>query len=331
MAMTSERKSENKNAIFRAFWHNTREKRQPERETTMCTVFDAWLADLRPRVKPSTYATYEGIVERHLRPEFGELTLSELSDNDVLLFLTSLSGEGSGLSRSTVQMISTVLKGILSEAAMQGAAVHPELCRASQKSAKSGVCVLTEDEQRRLLDLLGPKPRGKDLGILLSLRTGLRVGEVCALRWGDISPDCTRLRVCRTVQRINDGDGGTRLYFGAPKSSDSLREIPLSPSLCALLGELRGNDGDFIVSDRPDGTVEPRTMQRHFKSVLRRAGIRDLNFHVLRHTFATRCVERGFDVKSLSMILGHADVKTTMNIYVHPSFERLQDMMSSMD
>ncbi|MGI5985736.1 MAG: tyrosine-type recombinase/integrase, partial [Oscillospiraceae bacterium] len=87
----------------------------------------------------------------------------------------------------------------------------------------------------------------------------------------------------------------------------------------------------FVVSGRRDKTVEPRSMQRHFKKLLKDAGIRDLNFHVLRHTFATKCVERGFDVKSLSMILGHSDVNITMNVYVHPSFERLQDMMALLD
>ena len=331
MAMTNERKSEPVSAFFRVFRQNPRAKRQMETGPLTNEMFDLWLKDLRPRVKPSTCATYTGIVERHLRPEFGSVPLSELSDEDVSFYLTSITNEDAGLSAATVQMIATVLKGVLRCAELHGAKVHPELCKVTQKSLKSGICVLTEDEQARLLTILGPKPTGKNLGILLSLRTGLRVGEVCALKWGDISADCSRLDVRRTVQRISDQDGSTRLCFGAPKSSNSMREIPLSPALGELLRQTRGDDAAFVVSGCPDAPVEPRTMQRHFKTVLRHAEIRDLNFHVLRHTFATRCVEKGFDVKSLSMILGHADVKTTMNIYVHPSFERLQDMMSSMD
>lgn len=297
----------------------------------MDAVFSDWLANIEPRVKPTTYSTYRFVIQRHISPALGAVPAPRLTDADISGFMTMICAESSGLSDATVRMIACVLRSALEFAQRRGVDVSPELCCVPKKQARPNIPVLTEEERTKLLAQLGPCPEGKDLGVLLSLKTGLRVGEVCALKWGDISFGEGALYVRRTVQRITTVDGSTRLYFGDPKSADSRREVPLSPSMRKVLQARRRAEDVYVVSGHTDRTVEPRTMQRHFKTVLRRAGIRDLNFHALRHTFATRCIERGFDVKSLSMVMGHADVKTTLNIYVHPSSERLREMMAVAD
>jgi len=330
MTMTTERKAEKEKGFFHAL-RLVRTGRFEASEPRMSAVFTDWLADIRPRVKPTTYSTYRSVVQNRLSPALGDFRVSQLSEDVISDFMTSICEESSGLSDASVRIIACVLRNSLEFARGRGADVSPELCRVSKKQQKPTAQVLSDEERTQLLAQLGPCPEGKDLGILLSLKTGLRVGEVCALRWGDISFEEGTLYVRRTVQRIKAMDEGTRLYFGDPKSVDSRRDVPLSPSMLKVLRMRRRADDVYVVSSHADRTVEPRTMQRHFKIVLKRANMRDVNFHALRHTFATRCVERGFDVKSLSMVLGHADVKTTMNIYVHPSSERLRDMMAVVD
>lgn len=306
----------------------------PHKNPTMDRLFDDWLANERPLIKKTTYSTYTSIIDKHLRPFWGEKSVTELTDNDVSDYLTVICSESSNLSRSTVRGIASILKSVVTFGKDYGCSVRPETCRFSLKTRRTGINVLTDDEISMLCAALGEYPKDKDLGVLLSLKTGLRVGEVCALKWGDISLSEGFLCVNRTIQRIRQTEEGgekTVLYFGEPKSLNSRRKIPLSPAMTDLLSLRQMPDECYVVSGRRDKTVEPRSMQRHFKTILKHAGIRDLNFHVLRHTFATKCIERGFDVKSLSMILGHSDVNTTMNVYVHPSFEKMQDMMALMD
>ena len=166
--------------------------------------------------------------------------------------------------------------------------------------------------------------------ILLSLKTGLRIGELAGLLWSDIDFEAGFLNVQRTVSRIYHGDGTTSIHIGDPKSESSRRRVPLPPGLLQMLEHHRQAGEVYLTSGRTKHQ-EPGTLQLHFKVVLKRAGIRDLNFHTLRHTFATRYVEKGFDVKSLSMILGRSDVSITLNTYVHPSMENLRNMMHSLE
>lgn len=312
----------------------SRFRRANQPRLTMDDLLDNWLIKKQSSLKKTTFSTYYTIVERHIRPALGGIILSELSEEDIHVFLTKTCPESSRLSPSTVRGIAYVLKDILAYGSEFGCADNLSACKSVQKTGKSEINVLTKQEQERLLEIIGDDPKGDDLGVLICLKTGLRVGEICALKWQDISLDAGYLSVSRTVQRIQcpgDGRNKTQLYFGEPKSADSRRRIPLPPSLTEVLRKKQKPGDFFVVSERDSTAMEPRSLQRHFKLMLRDAGIRDLNFHVLRHTFATRCVELGIDVKSLSMILGHSDVSITMNTYVHPSFERLRNMMALVD
>ena len=157
---------------------------------------------------------------------------------------------------------------------------------------------------------------------MLALHAGLRVGEVCALRVSDIDFLAGTLHVCRSVQRITL-HGVSRLLVQRPKSDSSERIIPLHPELLLLLKRVSAKlpPDAYLMTDREDRPMDPRTCQYQFTVLLRRCGIRHRGFHALRHTFATRCVEAGADIKSVSELLGHADIKTTLKLYVHPSME----------
>lgn len=156
--------------------------------------------------------------------------------------------------------------------------------------------------------------------VLLCLYAGLRIGELCALRWSDIDFDGKTLTVKRTVQRIVVPGHMTKtiLLETDPKSESSRRTIPLASELLEILSRFKGEQRYVFGEEKP---LDPRTMQNRFKKILKEAGIDGRTFHTLRHTFATNCVENGMDVKTLSEILGHSDVKTTLNRYVHPTMD----------
>lgn len=174
-------------------------------------------------------------------------------------------------------------------------------------------------------------------GIVLCLYSGLRLGELCALRWSDVNLQEGVLRVRRSVKRKffleEAGEGRrTRMVFKKPKTENSEREVPLPKFIVSALKAVKAlavGAEAYVVTGK-EKFIEPNAYYRRYKRILRRYGLPNYTFHELRHTFATRCVEAGFDVKSLSEILGHADVRLTMNIYVHPSREHKQELVEKL-
>ena len=165
-------------------------------------------------------------------------------------------------------------------------------------------------------------------GVLVALYTGLRVGELCALKWDDIEEDSITVR--HTIQRLQKNNGsGTELFIGAPKTNTSIRKIPIPSFLKEKFKFYRqlGANQEYFLGYRDKHIAEPRRMQYKFRKYLEAAGIEKANFHCLRHTFATRAVELGFEIKSLSELLGHANVQITLQKYVHSSFALKQDNM----
>lgn len=299
----------------------------PAPQLTVNDVIDKWLEEETARVKISTVSTYRAYAERMLRPVLGALPARQISNETVRTFIAELESDDCNYAKKTAHMAVNILKQVLVFGRTFGVAADPELCVLHQRASGPQMTnVLTKAEQTKLIAELGECGKPADLGILLSLKTGLRVGEVCGLQWGDIDFEAGFLTVRRTVMRIIQPDHSTEVYIGAPKSESSQRRIPLSRELLRFLKARRQAD-DVFVARGLTKPQEPSTMQKHFKVVLRSAGIRDINFHALRHTFATQCIDKGFDAKSLSMILGHADVSTTLNIYVHPSMEKLRKLM----
>ena len=200
---------------------------------------------------------------------------------------------------------------------------------------KKTVDVLSRDNQRKLMEYLNENFTFKNLGIVICLSAGLRIGELCALRWSDIDIDEAVIKIRHTIQRIYITDEGDRKYtkilIDTPKTKESIRDIPLSSNLVKILKPLKKvvKDEYFILTNDTKPT-EPRTYRNYYKRLLNKLGIPDIKFHGLRHSFATRCIEANSDYKTVSVILGHSNISTTLNLYVHPNKEQKKKCIDKM-
>ena len=296
-------------------------------EIAMC-----WLSATEAQVKESSSVKYRSLLEKHILPAFQDCSLCDLSNEKIQTFSTELltggGKQGRGLSGKTVSDILSVLRSILSFAVLQGKTVPADGSNVRIKRKQKPLRVLSQEEQRTLCkELLGNAER-KNVGILLCLFTGIRIGELCALRWEDFSlPDHT-VHVHQTMQRIqsrDDNKAKTKVIITETKSPSSNRVIPLPQNIMMILNDIPDKQGYFLTGTEQQ--TEPRVMQNHFKRALQKCGVDHANFHTLRHTFATRCIELDFDPKSLSEILGHSNVTITLNRYVHPTMDLKRDHM----
>jgi len=285
-----------------------------------------WLNNAKLRVKESTYARYCNQVQKHILPYLGKYQASKISTELIEQFVGSLlkfkKDGGFELSPKTVEDILIIVKGILKFGKCQG---HLELHRIKIKKEDKRPLTLSKMTQAILHQYLINSPDNIKAGILLSLHTGIRIGELCALRWGDIDLDEGTVHIERTLQRIQllseeSSTAKTKVIITLPKSKTSIRDIPIPNFLTAILCKMEINPTHFFLTGNID-YMEPRALHNHFKKCLIEGGTGDYHFHTLRHTFATSYVEAGFDVKSLSEILGHSSVKITLERYVHTSGE----------
>lgn len=295
--------------------------RQSQSALSVSDLMQFWLEHTRVQVKHSTYLKYESLIHNHILPQLGTYPLSSITRETVHWFAEKLQNNGrvggGSLSGKTVNDILVILKLAFHFAEDEYSITLPRVTffRDEKKEAR----VITPEEQDRLVSFLLADIDIFKFGVLLALYTGLRVGELCALQWEDISSTC--IRVNKTMQRLKGPAGKTEIQINAPKSASSNRIIPLPRFLLPYIDLFRKTSGYVLQTERNMFT-EPRAMQYKFEKMITQCGMRGVTFHTLRHTFATRCVEAGFDTKSLSEILGHADVKTTLNRYVHSSFQQ---------
>lgn len=292
---------------------------------TVKELFEEWLSAIKLRVKASTYANYKMKIDKHILPVFGGIVYENLTAKMLHSFIDNKIRLG--LSAKYVSDIVIVIKTMVKYIAK----IHGYRNTLSDvvlpKSEKKDIKLLSEYQQTQLCKYLMKNPNQTTLCILLSLYTGLRVGEVCGLMWKDIDFNKSILTVRKTVQRIGIGDHRTKLIVDSPKSQTSKRTVPIPAFIMNILRKFRSNDNIYILSGTAD-VIEPRTLQHRFKSLLKKAELPSVNYHSLRHMFATNCIKLGFDVKTLSEILGHASVETTLNRYVHSSMERKTQCMS---
>lgn len=299
------------------------------------TAAEAWLEFSKPQLKESSVVKYSNVLSDYLVPCFGEqavetITWEEISDFSSRLLLSGGRNK-KGLSPKTVTGILSILKNVLAYAAKYEKSRVVDISQLSIKQAQLPMRILSRAEQERLSRYLCSNLTLSNLGIMVCLYTGIRIGEVCALRWEDISFEEQYLYVNKTMQRLQrqgDSSKKTSVMISKPKSDCSIRKIPLPNDLFQHILAEKRPEKTFFLTGQTHKFVEPRTLQYRFKAILKACSIPDANFHALRHTFATRCVELGFDVKSLSEILGHASVNITMNRYVHPSMELKQKHMN---
>lgn len=284
---------------------------------TFNEVTGAWLERKRMLVKPSTFNAYQLIVVKHLLPLYGELEAisEEMAQRMVFDKL------GSGLSRKSVRDIVAVLKDICKygRTYMGFDAGKWEISFPREMQARR-LPVMNIKDQRKLAAHILAAPDARNIGVLISLCTGMRIGEVCGLQWADVSLSERQLTVARTAGRSYDIKARkTVRLLTSPKTRSSCRVVPLSRELAGAMRTVRKQcPGAVYVVGGGEYPAEPRSYRDSFARLLRRLGIPAIVYHGLRHTFATRCVESGCDIKVVSAILGHSNVATTLNLYVHP-------------
>ena len=295
-----------------------------------------WLSSIRTQLKESSSVKYLNIINTYLLPTFESTFIDSITKDNVSDFCNSLlSGDDKrqALSPKTVTSAISVLKSIFDYASQVKQYKVVDISGVSVKQAQQKLRVLSIAEQQRLGEYLLNHQTPCNLGILLCLYTGLRIGEVCALKWEDILFDEQAIYVHRTMQRLQtktNSDNKTEILISTPKSDCSIRKIPIPDTIFNLIVNAEHTSNAYFLTGLPNKYIEPRTMQNRFKRIIRYCDIEDANFHALRHTFATRCVEVGFDVKSLSEILGHANVNITLNRYVHPTMATKQKNMNKL-
>lgn len=315
---------------------NTTEITKNVKAKTFYEISTQWLNMKASTIKLSSYTRYSNLLNTYLYPQYKDTLIEDISpasvDTYINILLTVGKKNKTGLAPKTVQCIISLLKSILNYAYRMNHISTISTSYISIKQEQKQMPILSIAEQNVLTIYIYAHPTPINLGILLCLYTGMRIGEICALKWSDILWDEHCVHIEKTLQRLqnknnNKSTAKTSVVITAPKSSCSIRKVPLPDELYNMLQKYQQNDDTFILT----GTIsfiEPRTMQNRYKSILKECNIQDINFHSLRHTFATRCIELGFDVKSLSEILGHANVNITLNRYVHPSMEQKQRNMN---
>lgn len=290
-----------------------------------------WLQIKKNTVKESTYTRYVRTVEKSILPGFETQQLIKIDSTALSLFYDALSKR---LSEKTVSDIMCIFKSIWNYGFENG---YP-CCHWNPPKSKSNktteVSIIPPESRKDIETALFTHNNLVSLGIVFTLFTGVRIGEICGLRWGDIDFENGYAYIRRTVERIANLDKSsakkTKVIISEPKTENSMRIIPLPTFLVEYIKKFKTNDDKYVLTASTKHT-EPHTYYTRYKNYLRKYNLGDYTFHELRHTFATECVDKGFDIKSLSEILGHADVSTTMNYYVHPTLrmkKRQMEMLS---
>ena len=298
---------------------------------TIREIAEAWKEYKRPYVKQSTMAAYVLILENHVLPEFGDK--DSLHEHDVQAFV--LKKIEHGLSVKSVKDILIVLKMVMKFGVKNEWMTHYEWdIKYPANNQPKELEVLSVANHKKILDYVQHNFTFMSLGIYISLSTGLRIGEICALKWSDINVADGTITVQRTIERIYMVEGEkkhTELVINTPKTVNSCREIPMSKELLAMVKPMKKVvNGDFYVLTNEDKPTEPRTYRNYYNRLMEKLDIPKLKYHGLRHSFATRCIEAGCDYKTVSVLLGHSNISTTLNLYVHPNMEQKKRCINKM-
>lgn len=307
-----------------------RETPRPAKDCSFSEVLELWLENTCLRQKGATAYKYRYMIDRHIAPELGALKLSQMTAPVVNTFLHRKLQSGrldqtGGLAPSYVKTMTLLVQSALQFAIDEQ--LCPPLRSAIYKPAeeKKELPILSRADQRRLEAVLYAETDRTGLGVLLSLHAGLRIGEVCALSWEDVDLQNGILHVRHTISRVRNTDpdksAETCLIVDTPKTKASVRDVPISSKLMPALALLYDEKAAGFVLSGTRSFLNPRTYEYRYHKLLRACGIERINYHALRHTFATRCIEAGVDAKSLCEMLGHANVGITLGTYVHSSMD----------
>lgn len=308
-----------------------------ERNMMFETIVYQWLSENKIKLKSSTFSKYLFLIERHIVPELGKIPADKIDSKIINTFIDNkmncggLAGDGK-LSPTYVRTISflvtaTVEFGINERLCLP---LNREIIK--PKIKEKDYHVLSLETQQRLEESIISNMNPTGLGILFSLNMGLRIGEICALSWKDIDFSKQVVHIRKTIARVRDDNfeqtgHKTKLIVDSPKTKSSNRDIPISKKMLDILTSLYPKEESYYIVSNSNLLLSPRTYEYRFHSCLDAIGVEQINYHALRHTFATRCIEAGVDIKSLSEILGHSNVSITLKTYVHSSMELKRNQM----
>lgn len=297
----------------------------------MNEIINIWKRDKKLYVKTSTFAAYVLLLENHILPYFGDFY--DVNENDVQSFV--LNKIEQGLSQKSIKDIIIVLKMILKFAVKHNYLPYKQIdIKFPTETDKRDLEVLNIADYKKIMLYIENNFTFKNLGIYICLSTGIRIGEICGLRWEDIDIEKGIIKIRRTIQRIyfiEENVRYTKLISDSPKTKNSIRDIPISSELLKIIKPIKKlvNENFYVVTNEEKPT-EPRTYRNYYKRLLNKLGVNDLKFHGLRHSFATRCIESKCDYKTVSVILGHSNISTTLNLYVHPNLEQKKKCINQM-
>lgn len=290
-----------------------------------------WLNEVQEEVKPSTLSSYYYKLTKYIFPMIKNIALNELSLDTGKLLLKKLQKK---LARSTIQVVFRILNKCLNHAKKMGKIVSnpfSELKIPKSKGAK--VRALTLSEQKKIMQVASNERKGYGIPALLALHSGMRIGEIAALKWSDIDFETNLIHVSHTYQRIKtiEMKRKTQLIFADSKTEASVRVIPIGRTLKRLLINHRKQSKSEFVFSTNGRPCEPRLLTHHFHKICSKANISTIHFHQLRHTFATRCLEAKKDISSVSALLGHASTQMTLDTYVDAMLEQRYQVIDEME
>lgn len=328
--------------VYARSYHEVRQKVEDKKKTVseektkmdesvFKNIAEQWFSYISISTRKSTAVKYRNLLDKHILPEFGEYSVSKIQTVMIEQFTSHQLQEGrldgrGGLSPKTVNDILSILREIFLYAENRNVPVTCQIKEIHIRQTDKKLKVISKEDQEKLEKYLLNNPTRRNTGILISLYMGLRIGELCALKWKNILLDQGIIQIRNTIQRVQnyseDAKTKTGVIITSPKSECAIRDIPIPAFLSKLIEQYYSdNEEAFFLTGDDNNYLEPRTFQYYFKKILKTIDIEPTNFHTLRHTFATRCIEMGFDMKSLSEILGHSTVNMTLNRYVHSSME----------
>lgn len=332
---------EKKNAYLKNYSPSPPLSETAANKITMEQLLNAWIIDKELHLKKSTLLKYKTIITTHIVPEIGKVEVKEL-DTDIINKLLAdkmKSGRKDGnkeLSNSYVKTMSIIIASALDYAVTSGLRdpLRGKIAKPSVPKAK--IVVLSKEDQYNLEKNISPSNSTTELGIIIALNTGLRIGELCALRWSDVDMINNIIHVKHSVIRVSaessvNGNKKTKLIIDSPKSEHSIRDIPITQKLRHHLKTCIPVDSKNYILSNSTIFLSPRTFEYPFHKVLEACDIDSFNFHILRHTFATRCIESNVDIKTLSEVMGHSNVNITLNNYVHPSFDDKRSQLEKLN
>ena len=294
-------------------------------------VIERWKEYKRQFIKESSYYAYCMIIKNYINPYFEEK--EEFNEEDIQKFVLKKIDEG--LSEKTVKDCVVVIKMIQKYGAKNDYwvlkpfdIIYPTL------GTKKDIDVMSKDNQRKFMKYLKENFSFYNLGLMICLSTGIRIGEVCALRWKDIDMDNQVLCIRQSIQRLYLSDKEktyTKIIIQSPKTKNSYRDIPLSNELLRIVKPLlKIVNKDYYILSNMIEPIEPRRYRNYYNKLLKKLDLPSLKFHGLRHSFATRCIESKSDYKTVSVLLGHSNITTTLNLYVHPNNDEKKKCIEKM-